>query len=311
MKQVLYAAAAALVSCAAQAQTYHDTSSTVVPGVVPLVGCSSGGSCAGPISATNPMPVSGSFSASLTGFQPTPAYAGLSVSTTSSRVALPAGTVVVVYNTGSSPAFVTLGGSGVTATTANDVIQPNSWMAFTTGPNTYLAAIETAGATALNLSGGAGLPTGGGGASGGGGGSNASVSSTGSAAPASATYMGANSSGSIAGLVQANASAPVNIAVAATTQLVAAASGKKIYVTAWDVISGGTGAITLEYGTQTASPCDTGTVALTGPYALTAQAGISKGNGLAPVFVTPAGAQLCAVTSAAVQMSGSVSYTQF
>ena len=89
-------------------------------------------------------------------------------------------------------------------------------------------------------------------------------------------------------------------------------SGQKIYVTAWDVIAGGSGTITLEYGTQTANPCDTGTTPLTGPYPLIAQAGLSKGgSGLSAVFVVPAGAQLCAQTSAAVQMSGSISYTQF
>jgi hypothetical protein len=88
-------------------------------------------------------------------------------------------------------------------------------------------------------------------------------------------------------------------------------NGQKIYVTAWDVVAGGSGSITLEYGTQVANPCDTGTTTLTGAYPLVAQAGLSKGSGISPVFVLPAGAQLCAQTSAAVQMSGSVSYTQF
>jgi hypothetical protein len=376
MKKLVLAAAAAVFGCAAQAQTYHDSGSTVVPAVVPLAGCSSSGNCAGPVSTTNPLPVSGSFSASLSGFQPTPAYATLAVSTTSSRVALPAGTVVVVYNTGSNPAYVSLGGSSATATASGDVIQPSSWMAFTVGSNTYLAAIETAGSTALNISGGSGLPTGaGGGGGGGGGGSNASVGSTGSAIPSSGTYaamnvggsltgltgtanglkvdgsavtqpvsaaslplpsgaataanqtavqatagsavpgsasyLGANSAGLLTGLVQASASAPISVSTAGTTQLVAGSSGKKTYVTAWDVIAAGSGNITLEYGTQTSTPCDTGTTALTGPYSLAGQAGISKGNGLAPVFVVPAGNALCALTSAAVQMSGSISYTQF
>jgi hypothetical protein len=135
------------------AQTYFPTP------VVPLVGCSANGACAGPVSATNPMPVSGSFSA-VGGFTPTPSYATLSVGTSSSRVALPTGAVVVVYNAGSNAAYVQLGNSLVTATTSNDVIQPNSWMAFTVGANTYLAAIGTAGSTTLNVSGGSGMPTG-------------------------------------------------------------------------------------------------------------------------------------------------------
>ena len=166
MKRLLTGATlAAFFICAAQAQTYRDAGGTVVPGSVPLVGCSASGECAGPASSTNPLPVSGTFS--LSGFQPTPPYSQLSVGATSSRVALPSGTVVVVYNTGSNAAYVTLGGSSVAATTADDVIQPNSWMAFTVGSNAYLAAIETAGGTALNISGGSGLPTGAGGGGGG------------------------------------------------------------------------------------------------------------------------------------------------
>ena len=120
------------------------------------------------------IPVSGSFSATLSGFQPGSAYATpLSVSTTSSRVALPAGTVVVVYNTGSAAAYVQLGGSGVAATTSNDVVPAGGWMAFTVGSNGYLAAITASGTTSLNLSGGSGLATG---AGGGGGGSGGTVS---------------------------------------------------------------------------------------------------------------------------------------
>ena len=178
-------AALALALCSpAHAQTYRDTAGTAVPGSAPLVGCSSSGTCAGPVSAVNPMPVTGSFSASFSGFTPTPAYATLSVGATSSRVALPSGTVVIVYNTGSNAAFVQLGGPGVSATSGNDVIQPGSWLAFTVGMSTYLAAIETAGTTTLNLSGGAGLPAG----AGGGGGSGGSVP-TGSAGSPNASVV--------------------------------------------------------------------------------------------------------------------------
>ena len=298
---------------------------------------------------------------------------------------LPSGTVVIVYNTGANAAFVTLGGSTVTATASNDVIPAGGWMAFTVGTNTFLAAIETAGATSLNISGGSGLPTGvGGGGSGGGSGSNPSVGATGSAAPGSSTYDGmlvsggnmvgasgsawgsaptgmnvfgvnadvlssalptgaataanqevtaagtsatsaqavqgvtggvplptndANTGGSLTSIVQAGASIPINISTATTTQLVALSAGKAIYVNAWDVIAGGTGNITLEYGTG--SNCGTGTTPLTGAYPLTAQQGIAKGNGLGPVLIVPAGNALCALTSAAIQMSGSLAYTQF
>ena len=121
--------------------------------------------------------------------------------------------------------------------------------------------------------------------------------------------IGANTGGTLTSIIQAGVSVPINISSATTTQLVGAATGKAIYVTAWDVIAAGTGNITLEYGTG--SNCGTGTTALTGAYSLAAQFGIAKGNGLGPVLIAPAGNALCALTSATVQMSGSVSYTQF
>ena len=106
-----------------------------------------------------------------------------------------------------------------------------------------------------------------------------------------------------------NSSVPINISTATTTQLVALSGSTAIYVTSYDVIAGGTGNITFEYGTGTA--CATGTTPLTGAYPLTAQAGIAKGDGIATVLKVPAGNALCALTSAAVQMSGSVSFNQF
>ncbi len=99
-------------------------------------------------------------------------------------------------------------------------------------------------------------------------------------------------------------SVPINISTATTTQLVGAIPGQAIYVAGWNVVAGGPGIITLEYGTGT--NCGTGTTAITGPYGWTAQTGIAT---TAPLFVPPGNA-LCAVTSAAVQMSGYVSYSQ-
>jgi hypothetical protein len=188
MKRILLGAAGAaglLFGAPAGAQTYQDSGGTYVRGVVPIQ------PGVGPLfTASNPGKISGSFSASLSGFQSTPAYSQLSVGATSSRASLPSGSVVIVYNTGANAAFVTLGGSTATATVSNDVIPAGGWMAFTVGPSTFLAAIETAGTTSLNISGGSGMPTGAGGGGGGGGGSNASVGAIGSPTPGSATYNG-------------------------------------------------------------------------------------------------------------------------
>jgi hypothetical protein len=369
MKRIILAAAAALSGWAAQAQTYHDSAGTIVPGVVPLVGCASGANCAAPVSSSNPLPVSGTFNASFSGFQPsssgsvgTPISAQTSV-TTGSTQALPTGTVVIATNAGATnTAYCQLGS---TASTSSQPIAPNGgWFAFTVGSATQLTCVTSTSTTTVNMLGGSGLPTGtGGGGGNGSSGGNASVGATGSPVPGSpsATYMGMTVGGALTGLqgnsygalidspsgsvlntsiltgsgtfgatapgsgvaiggegsgnlkpiIQADSSARINISTATTTQLVAGSSGLKTYVTGWDVIAGGTGNITLEYGTQTTNPCDTGTTTLTGAYPLVAQAGISRGGALGAIYIVPAGNALCALTSAAVQMSGSVSYTQF
>lgn len=109
--------------------------------------------------------------------------------------------------------------------------------------------------------------------------------------------------------VAAAKSVAINVSTATTTQLVSAVTGQNIFVTSFDVIAGGTGNITFVYGTGT--NCGTGTTSLTGAYPLTAQAGLVKGNGLGMIFFIPPGNALCVTTSAAVQMSGSVSYVQY
>jgi hypothetical protein len=106
------------------------------------------------------MPISGSFSATLAGFAPGGSWAQLSVSASSSRVLLPSGTVVVVYNVGANGAYVAIGNSGIVATTGEDYIPAGGALALTVGANTYIAGITSSSTTTLNISGGSGLPTG-------------------------------------------------------------------------------------------------------------------------------------------------------
>lgn len=103
-------------------------------------------------------------------------------------------------------------------------------------------------------------------------------------------------------------SAAINISTAVTTKLITGITSRWVYITSFNVIAGGTGNIQLVYGTG--SLCATGQVALTGAYNLTAQAGLVLGSGIAPVLVVPTGNDVCAITSAAVQMSGSIAYAQ-
>lgn len=127
--------------------------------------------------------------------------------------------------------------------------------------------------------------------------------------PSGTEMSGVRSGSSMVSLTQPNTTAAINVSTATTTQLVALSSGQVIHVASLSVIAGGTGNITFVYGTG--ASCGTGTTSLTGAYPLIANAGLSVGGGLGAVLVVPAGNALCVTTSAAVQMSGHVTYTQF
>lgn len=109
--------------------------------------------------------------------------------------------------------------------------------------------------------------------------------------------------------VSTQKSVAVTISTATTTKLITENGTQSIYVTAVDIIAGGTGNIQFIAGTG--ATCGTGTVNITGNYSLTAQVGFTKGDGNGVVWVVPPGLALCAVTSAAVGMPGSIAYAQF
>lgn len=105
------------------------------------------------------------------------------------------------------------------------------------------------------------------------------------------------------------ASIAITISTATTTKLLDGKTGQSIYVTAATVIAAGTGNIQFIAGTG--ATCGTGTVNVTGNFNLTAQVGFAQGDGTGVIWVIPAGFNLCAVTSAAVGMPGSLAYAQF
>jgi hypothetical protein len=102
-------------------------------------------------------------------------------------------------------------------------------------------------------------------------------------------------------------SVPVNISTAVTTQLVALAALQRILVTAYAIVPTAAGTFQFVYGTG--ALCGTGQQPLTGPMALTTIP--VNAGGTAAALVVPAGNALCAITGAAVQMSGFVSYLQY
>jgi hypothetical protein len=95
-------------------------------------------------------------------WSPNGSSAGLSVTTTTSNVALPTGSNIIITNIGSNVAYVALGTSNsITATTSNIPIPPNyGWVQLAVGSNTYIAGISTGGTTTLNIQGGSGLASG-------------------------------------------------------------------------------------------------------------------------------------------------------
>jgi len=104
------------------------------------------------------------------------------------------------------------------------------------------------------------------------------------------------------------ASAAINVSSATTTVLVAASGSLAIYVQHFDFMAAAADNVTLEYGTG--ASCGTGTTVLTGAYPASANGGISAGAGTAPILFVPASNALCIVTSAATQLSGSITYAQ-
>ena len=95
------ALALALLSAPALAQTYNDASGTMVPGVIPLGGCSAGGRCVGPQGGGSSI------------------YSGQQTATTSA-LALPSQALangVVITANAANTSTVYVGPSGVTSST--------------------------------------------------------------------------------------------------------------------------------------------------------------------------------------------------
>jgi hypothetical protein len=111
--------------------------------------------------------------------------------------------------------------------------------------------------------------------------------------------------------INATRNAFITPATATTTQIVAAAAGKTIYVTAWYLGNGAT-AQTVIFQSGTGSSCATGEAAVSPTFALPASTpGVVMGDGSAVIFSAGLGNALCATTSAASSTPIMVTYQQF
>ncbi len=134
-------------------------------------------------------------------------------------------------------------------------------------------------------------------------------SATGSTAPSSASFTGVNSSGNLVGLVGCDSSVLLTVSTATTTQAVALASGKTIYVCGFVLNGAGATTTKLVYGTGT--NCGTGTTSLTPAFTLASGTNVVFGGGLGFVAKTASSSALCITNSAAVAANVLVAYTQF
>lgn len=174
--------ALALVTCLAWAGAAF--AQVVPPGTNPVPGagaynsspptCQNGQFCMLQTDVNGQLKVAGTIAATIAGFTPGGTFATLTATGSSASVALPAGAVVAIQNTGTTAVSCTLGVGSATAVVNQLQVQPTGTIFVTVGSNTFGACIDQTGSASnlVVLAGGAGIGTGfgGGGSSGGGGG---------------------------------------------------------------------------------------------------------------------------------------------
>ena len=142
------------------------------------------------------------------------------------------------------------------------------------------------------------------------------TTAAGSAVAGNPVQLAGEASGNVTRVIICDKFAAVNISTATTTKIIPLVSGQTTYLCGWHFYSGGTNNVALVYGTGT--NCGTGTLGITGGttaatgYNFLAQSNVSvQLPAGSPVKETAAANDTCIITSAAVQLSGVISYTQF
>lgn len=140
---------------------------------------------------------------------------------------------------------------------------------------------------------------------------------TAAAVPSGATYLGANGSGNLTGIIGCDNSTAVNMVTATTTQIIAiSGTGGRTYICSINLVTAATNNVALVSGSGTNCASNLaglagGTTAATG-WNFAANGGLTLGNGLGMVLKTvTTNNEVCLVTSAATQLSGSITWTQF
>ena len=137
----------------------------------------------------------------------------------------------------------------------------------------------------------------------------AASSTTGAAAPSTASFTGAVASGNLAGIVACDNSAQLTVSTITTTQIVALLGTKSTYICS--MVINGAGNTTGKLVSGTGTNCATGQASLTPAFNLVSGSAVSAGSGLGYVMKAGAGAAVCVTNSAAVAINVMVAYTQF
>ena len=142
------------------------------------------------------------------------------------------------------------------------------------------------------------------------------TTAAGSAVAGNPVQLAGEASGNVTRVIICDKFAAVSINTATTTKIIPLVSGQTTYLCGWNFYSGGTNNVALVYGTGT--NCGTGTLGITGGttaatgYNFLAQSNVSvQLPAGSPVKETTAANDTCIITSAAVQLSGMISFTQF
>lgn len=140
---------------------------------------------------------------------------------------------------------------------------------------------------------------------------------TAAAPPANAVYVAGLQSGATGGLLGGipvcDGFANVNVVTATTTLIITGVSGRQVYICGINLVTAAANNVAFVAGTDATCGTSTagmngGTTAATG-WNFAANGGIAHGSGLGAVMRTEtAGDSVCVITSAATQLSGTLSY---
>lgn len=109
------------------------------------------------VDLSHPLPVAGSFSASLNGFASNGSNTNISATTSSTDAALPTGTDVVIYNRGPNGIHYSLTVGAGSSDTTDKFLGSGQAAGEHVGSNTHISVLTDSGTANVNVAGGAGL----------------------------------------------------------------------------------------------------------------------------------------------------------